>query len=328
MGRLRFYPDTKPGLTRKRSGRSFAFYDAEGALVRDPEVRRRILSLGIPPAYASVWISPHPNGHLQATGRDARGRKQYRYHADWTQARSETKYGNLAAFGEALPELRRWIDSRLRREAGDRGFALGAVLALIDASSIRVGNPAYAAENGSFGATTLQMGHMTVGDDAVTLSFPAKGGKAVTHRLTGRKLARVLHRLGELPGGDLFTYLDEAGEPCAVTSEEVNEAIRAVAGEAHSAKTFRTWNGTHAAFQHAREAGPVTVKGLSEAASARLHNTPTICRGSYIHPAVIALAADEDEARLARLAALAPEPRPGLRAGEPELLAFLPAAAG
>ncbi|MRX49000.1 DNA topoisomerase IB [Paracoccus sp. S-4012] len=326
MPRLRFYPDSRPGFTRRRSGRGYAYFDIDGALIRDPEVRLRIDSIGIPPAYKRVWISPHANGHLQATGRDARGRKQYRYHTDWTRTRSEKKYASLAAFGESLPGLRRWIDSRLRREAGDHGFAVGAVLALIDASSIRVGNPEYAAENGSFGATTLQTGHLTLGKGEVTLAFPAKGGKQVSQRLTGRKLARVLHQLGDLPGADLFTWLDEDGTPCAVTSEEVNDAIRAVCGEGHSAKTFRTWNGTHAAFQYAREAEILTIKGLSQAAADRLHNTPTISRNSYIHPAVLALSKLDDGLRRSQLAAIHASPRPGLKPGEPELLAFLPRA--
>lgn len=323
MARLRFYPDTRPGFSRRRAGRSFAFYEPDGTLIRDPEVRSRILAIGIPPAWRDVWISPYANGHLQATGRDAKGRKQYRYHPDWMQSQAETKYASLAAFGECLPALRRWIDSRLRREAGERGFALGAVLALIDASAIRVGNPAYTAENGSFGATTLQTSHLSLGESEVTLRFPGKGGKPVTQRLTGRKLARVMHRLGDLPGADLFVWIDEAGEPCSITSEEVNEAIRAVCGEGHSAKTFRTWNGTHAAFRHALEAESITIRSLSEAAAERLHNTPTICRNSYIHPAVIALAQESNAARRVRLAALEPQPRPGLRPGEAELLAFL-----
>lgn len=324
MARLRFYPDTRPGFTRRRAGRSFAFYDTDGALIRDVDVRTRILGLGIPPAWTDVWISPFANGHLQATGRDAKGRKQYRYHADWSQQRAETKYANLVSFGEALPALRRWIDARLRSgEAGERDFAVAAVLALIDRSAIRVGNEAYAAENNTFGATTLQTAHLDIDGSTVRLSFPAKGGKPVEHRLTGRKLARVLHQLADLPGGDLFTWLDAAGESQTVDSDMVNEAIRAVCGEVHSAKTFRTWNGTHAAFEAAHGDDPVTIRKLANAASERLLNTPTICRGSYIHPAVIALAQLDDDARRARLAALTAGEVAGLRKLEPELIAFL-----
>lgn len=324
MARLRFYPDARPGFTRRRAGRSFAFFDTDGALIRDPDVRARILGLGIPPAWTDVWISPFENGHLQATGRDAKGRKQYRYHADWSQQRAETKYASLVSFGEALPELRRWIDARLRSTGpGDRDFAVAAVLALIDRSAIRVGNEAYAAENGTFGATTLQLAHLDIDGSTVRLSFPGKGGKPVEHRLTGRKLARVLHQLSDLPGGDLFTWLDADGEPCTVDSDMVNEAIRAVCGEVHSAKTFRTWNGTHAAFEAAHGEGPVTIKSLANAASARLLNTPTICRGSYIHPAVIGLAELDDAARAERLAAAAAAEVAGLRKLEPELIAFL-----
>lgn len=324
MAKLRFYPDSRPGFSRRRAGRSFAFYDSDGALIRDPDVRSRILALGIPPAWTDVWVSPFANGHLQATGRDAKGRKQYRYHADWSQARSETKYANLVDFGQALPELRRWIDARLRGgSAGDRQFAVAAVLALIDRSAIRVGNEAYAAENGTFGATTLQDEHLDIDGSRIHLSFPGKGGKPVDQYLTGRKLARVLHQLADLPGGDVFAWLDRDGQPCTVGSDMVNEAIREVCGETHSAKSFRTWNGTHAAFEAAHAPGRVTIKTLAEAASARLHNTPTICRGSYIHPAVIGLAELDEAARLDRLAAAAAAEVSGLRKLEPELIAFL-----
>ena len=324
MARLRFYPDTRPGFSRRRAGRSFAFYDSDGGLIRDPDERTRILGLGIPPAWTDVWISPHANGHLQATGRDAKGRKQYRYHTDWSQARSETKYASLVTFGEALPELRRWIDNRLRRgNAGDRDFAVAAVLALIDRSAIRVGNESYASENGTFGATTLQDTHLDIDGSRIHLAFPGKGGKAIEHHLTGRKLARVLHQLSDLPGGDVFAYLDRNDEPVTVGSDMVNDAIRAVCGEAHSAKTFRTWNGTHAAFEAAHAEGPVTIKALANAASSRLLNTPTICRGSYIHPAVIDLAQLDDEARLALLSGMTTPAIDGLRKLEPELVGFL-----
>ena len=324
MARLRFYPDTRPGFSRRRAGRSFAFYDSDGGLIRDPDERTRILGLGIPPAWTDVWISPHANGHLQATGRDAKGRKQYRYHTDWSQARSETKYASLVTFGEALPELRRWIDNRLRRgNAGDRDFAVAAVLALIDRSAIRVGNESYASENGTFGATTLQDTHLDIDGSRIHLAFPGKGGKAIEHHLTGRKLARVLHQLSDLPGGDVFAYLDRNDEPVTVGSDMVNDAIRAVCGEAHSAKTFRTWNGTHAAFEAAHAEGPVTIKALANAASTRLLNTPTICRGSYIHPAVIDLAQLDDEARLALLSGMTAPAIDGLRKLEPELVGFL-----
>jgi len=322
--RLRFHPDSKPGFTRRRAGRGHAFHDADGQLIRDPEVRERILKLGIPPAWTDVWISPFANGHLQATGRDAKGRKQYRYHSDWSQARSETKYANLVSFGEALPQLRRWISARLRPDhAGERDFAVAAVLALIDRSAIRVGNEEYAKENGTFGATTLQCAHLELDGSHIRLAFPAKGGKRIEHTLTGRKLARALHQLSDLPGGDLFAWLDADGQPDAVSSDMVNDAIRAVCGEVHSAKTFRTWNGTHAAFEAAHGEGPISLKALSEAASARLHNTPAICRGSYIHPAVLGLAELEPGERLARLSALPDGTADELRKLEGPLIHFL-----
>lgn len=324
MARLRFYPDTKPGFTRRRAGRSHAFRDCDGGLIRDADMRARILGLGIPPAWTDVWISPHANGHLQATGRDARGRKQYRYHTDWSQARSETKYANLAGFGAGLADLRRWIEAHLRPDrAGSRDFAIAAVLALIDHSSIRIGNEAYTRENGSFGATTLKPAHVEVEGSHIRLAFTAKGGKQVERRLTGRRLARVLHQLSDLPGGDLFTWLDDAGEPCVVTSEMVNDAIRAVCGDAHSAKTFRTWNGTHAAFEAAFEDGPISIRSLSEAASLRLQNTPTICRNSYIHPAVIALSELSPDDRRARLSAIPGASVDLLRPHEAALIHYL-----
>lgn len=322
---LIYYPDDRPGITRRRCGKGFAYYAADGTRIADSAERARIAAIAVPPAYEDVWITPHANGHLQATGRDARGRKQYRYHPDWAAHRSSVKFDQLAAFGRALPRLRAFIARSLRAETGTANLAVGAVLALIDRASIRVGSPAYVRDNRSFGATTLLGRHVRFGDDRVTVSFRGKGGVRVRRTLTGRALQRAMSRIHDLPGAAFATWLDDDGTPHAVRSEQVNAAIAEVCGEGHSAKTFRTWNGTHAAFVLALQPGAVTIREMAEAAAARLDNTPAIARSSYIHPEVISLTELDPEARVARLAKLPGPALAGLRAGEPGLIGLLEA---
>lgn len=320
---LRYYPDDRPGIARRRCGRGFAYYDTDGTLISDAGERARIAAIAVPPAYVDVWITPHANGHLQATGRDARGRKQYLYHEHWAEHRAQVKFDQLGEFGRSLPRLRSFITRCLRAETGSADLAVGAVLALIDRASIRVGNPVYMRENRSFGATTLLGRHVRFGADRVTLSFRGKGGATVRRTLNGRALQAALNRIHDLPGAAFATWLGEDGEPHAVRSEQVNAAIADICGDGHSAKTFRTWNGTHAAFCRATKPGPLTVGDLAERAAERLDNTPAIARSSYIHPSVIALAEMDAENRMAVLGALSPKPVSGLRAGEADLICLL-----
>ncbi|RKF12617.1 DNA topoisomerase IB [Roseovarius spongiae] len=324
--RLVYFPDDRPGITRRRRGRGFSYYAPGGALIRDAAERARINAIAVPPAYASVWITPEPMGHLQATGRDAKGRKQYRYHADWAAMRAQRKYDGLAAFGRSLPRLRGRIAAGLRAPRGSRDLALAAVLALLDRAALRIGNEDYARENGSFGATTLLDRHVRFDAGGVTLDFPGKRGAPVSCHLHGPRLQRALHKIQDLPGADLIAWTDEDGAPRALRSDEVNAALAEICGEGATAKTFRTWNGTHAAFARAAQEGPLRIADMADAAADRLNNTPAIARGSYIHPQVIALADLSDADRAARLRALRPPSLARLRAREGRLIAFLESA--
>ncbi len=319
---LTYYPDDRPGITRHRHGRGFTYRAADGTTIADAGLRKWLKSLAVPPAYENVWITPKRNGHLLATGHDVRARKQYRYHPDWRAWRETTKFSHLADFGAALPRIRRRIAADLNGEAGERDFAVAAMLTLIDRTAIRVGTPEYADENGSFGATTLRGRHLRMTDGVLTLRYTAKGGQKVRTRLTDRKLARVLSALHDLPGATLASWTDDEGNAHAVTSEEVNARLAEIGGAGMTAKTFRTWAGSTAAMEAAlRSDGAPTIKALSEAAASRLHNTPTIARNSYIHPAVIALSEADTMARHA-LGHDLPEVR-GLRTAERALLRLI-----
>ncbi|NEX47906.1 DNA topoisomerase IB [Rhodobacter sp. ETT8] len=317
--------DNEPGIRRRRFGRGFAFYCPQNRRLTGAE-RARVLKLGIPPAYRDVWICPDPRGHLQATGRDARGRKQYIYHPLWADAQAETKYGQLAGFAEALPAIRRRIQSDLRGEAGDKAFTVAALVMLLDRGYLRIGNPTYTAQNRSFGATTLLRRHLRLRDGVVELGFRAKGGKRVRQTLRDKRLHKVLQQIGDLPGRNLFTYLSEDGQACPIGSADVNAYLTGVAGSGITAKTFRTWGGSLAAFETAMAAEAdcaLSIRDLAEAAAKRLHNTATISRKSYIHPDVLGLAALSPAERLDELAALRPAPISGLRRNEARLHAFL-----
>ncbi|WYI64801.1 DNA topoisomerase IB [Thioclava sp. GXIMD4216] len=313
---LCFYPDSRPGIARRRCGRGFSYTLPDGTtLARGPE-RARIEALGIPPAYEEVWISPRENGHLQATGLDARTRKQYRYHPLWSEARAAEKFETLTGFGHALPRIRRAVTRDLAEGPGEMSFALAAAVLLIDRLAMRVGNAAYTQANGSYGALTLRRRQMRLCEDGLRLSYTAKGGKKIRRRLTDRKLLKVLDQARDLPGAELITWIDEDGAPRALGSDQLNAYLSDLGQGNFTAKTFRTWSGSLAAFE-AAEAGGRTIKALSGAAAARLNNTPTVARNSYIHPKVIALA----EAR--RLPDLEPVKLRGLSAAEARLLALL-----
>lgn len=316
--------DAEPGITRRRAGKGFSYRGPDGRPL-SPRELARVRGLGIPPAYTSVWICPRADGHLQATGIDARGRKQYRYHPLWQSARSETKFGQLAAFGRALPALRRRLSRALQGDAGDMGFSLAALVLLLDRGYLRVGDAGYTAQNRTFGATTLLARHLSLSGDAVQLRFRAKGGKAVRLVLRDRRLHRILNQVGDLPGRRLFTWLDDEGRPRNLCSQDVNAWLAEVAGPGITAKTFRTWGGTLAAFETALAAdkAPLSLAAMAEAAAGRLHNTPAICRKSYIHPAVLDLARLPAEERAALLSPLVPAEADGLRKPERLLLSFL-----
>lgn len=287
---LVYYPDTRPGISRRRAGRGFCYHDTGGALIRDAGERARLAALAVPPAYEDVWICPLPHGHLQATGVDARGRKQYRYHPRWTEFRAQLKYADLAEFGRMLPRIRRRIARDLSGAPGGRGFAVAAVVAMIDRLSVRVGGAEYAEENGTYGATTLRHDHLRLTRTGLSLGYPGKGGREVRRQVRDTRLGRVLHELDDLPGATLVSWLDAEGRPREVTAGDVNAYLADITGEDRfTAKTFRTWNGSVAALAAVTPGEAPRIRTMAEAAAKRLSNTPAIARNSYIHPEVIRL---------------------------------------
>ncbi|MHA6326165.1 DNA topoisomerase IB [Roseivivax sp. CAU 1753] len=325
---LTYYPDSRPGITRRKQGRGWSYLAPDGTRIDAATERRRLDAIAVPPAYRDVWMCPDPSGHLQATGRDDKKRKQYRYHADWTAYRARRKFGHLATFGAALPGLRARIRRDLREgDAGDHAFAIAAILALLDRANLRVGNADYTRRNRTFGATTLKSRHLDLDGTEVRLDYRAKGGERVRKRLRDQTLNRVLERLDDLGGPTLVSWQDADGRTRAVNASEVNATLADLTGsDAITAKTFRTWNGTVAAFETAMAEDPPTIKAMTEAAAERLHNTPAICRTSYVHPRVIALADAELPARRVWMDR-ASETR-GLRQAEAGLLALLSEADG
>ena len=320
--KLIYYPDSEPGITRRRQGRGFSYIAVDGTRIDNGRERKRLAALAVPPAYEDVWISPKINGHLQATGRDSRDRKQYRYHPDFRAAREADKYDHLADFGQALPGIRRKLRDALHDTPGTADYAVAAVIALLDRLAIRIGNQGYAEENGTYGATTLRQKHIRFDGDTLHLRYPAKGGKKVKRAIRDKTLNRTLGRLHDLPGATLINWLDADDHPRGVTSDQVNARLAAMAGQdGITAKTFRTWAGSEAALHTILASDGCTIKAASEAAAERLANTPTIARKSYIHPAVIALC-DMDGASREKLIQNA-APVGGLRKTEQVLLHLL-----
>jgi DNA topoisomerase I len=285
--------DLEPGIRRK-GGKRFAYVDAKGRPVTDEKTLERIRMLAIPPAWTDVWISPDRDGHIQATGRDVRGRKQYRYHARWTAFRDEAKYSSLVQFADALPKLRRQVDADLRQKGTPRERVLAAIVWLLDKTMIRVGNESYAKENKSFGLTTLKLRHMNVEGSTLRFSFKGKSGKEWRVRLVDRRIARIMRLLQDLPGQELFNYIDDDGERRLIRSQDVNGYIREAMGEEFSSKHFRTWGGTVAAahlFEQVEvpesQAGQRRAMNATiDKVAALLGNTRSVCRTCYIHPAV------------------------------------------
>lgn len=292
---LAYVCDGEPGIRRRRAGRGFSYRWPDGSRVTEEETLERIRRLAIPPAYRDVWICTDPDGHLQATGRDGRGRKQYRYHPRWTELREGTKFGRMLEFCEALPAIRRRVDADLSRRGLPRDKVLAAVVRLLETTLIRIGNESYARENRSYGLTTLRDDHAAVDGSEIRFAFKGKSGKEWTVSLKDRRLARVVRACREVPGDELFQYVDEDGERRAVTSGDVNDYLRAVTGRDFTAKDFRTWAGTVLAAVALAAGGPAdsragarrnVTRAIAQVA-ARLGNTATVCRKSYVHPDIL-----------------------------------------
>lgn len=292
---LHYTSDTRPGIRRKRAGKGFTYTDADGQAVRDKTSLQRIRRLAIPPAWTAVWISPDPLGHIQATGRDAKGRKQYRYHERWREVRDENKYGRMLDFAKALPRIRARTNEDLAKQGLPREKVLAAVVRLLEKTLIRVGNEEYARENNSFGLTTMRNRHVQVSGSRIGFRFRGKSGIEHEVKIVDRRLARVIDRCGDLPGQELFQYVSEDGEPRAIDSEDVNAYLQEISGEEFTAKDFRTWAGTVlaaralqeiASFDDEAQAKRNVVQAI-ETVAKRLGNTRAICRKCYVHPAII-----------------------------------------
>ncbi|GEP03529.1 DNA topoisomerase IB [Methylobacterium oxalidis] len=292
---LRYVDDRMPGLTRRKSGTGFRYLDAKGQPVRDAATLARIRSLAIPPAYTEVWICPRANGHIQATGRDAKGRKQYRYHPEFREARESSKFSHIMAFADALPSIRVRIDADMRRPGLPREKVLATVVHLLESTLIRVGNDDYARANKSYGLTTLRDPHVRVQGAELSFRFKGKSGKTWNLSVKDRRVARIVKACQDLPGQELFQYVDEDGEQRDVTSADVNAYLREITGQDITAKDFRTWAGTVLAALALREfeafdseaKAKKNVRTAIESVAGRLGNTPTICRKCYIHPQIL-----------------------------------------
>jgi DNA topoisomerase-1 len=323
-GVLRHSSDTEPGITRKRMGRYWGYFDADGTRITDRDEIDRLNAIGLPPAYSDAWFCADPNGHLQATGVDARGRKQYRYHPAYREKRDAAKYEGLLEFGKALPKLRRRVEQDLERRKLTRETVLAAVVRLLDTQHIRIGNEEYARENKSFGATTLRSRHLRRKGAALMMRFTGKHGIVHEVKVTDTNLKRICKRCQELPGQMLFQYVNGDGEPQPVTSSDVNDYIRQASGGEFTAKHFRTWSASVIAFdqmlkkaEHAR----ISVKTVVEPVAEALGNTVAISRKSYVHPRLIDAIKDDSRDPLGGMER--PRPRTRLSSAEVGLLAFL-----
>jgi DNA topoisomerase-1 len=302
---LRYVSDAAPGIGRIASGKGFRYVDARGAPVKDPATLTRIRALAIPPAWTDVWICPLARGHIQATGRDARGRKQYRYHADWRTVRDETKFERMLSFSAALPAIRRAIDADLALPGMPRRKVIATVVRLLESTGIRVGNDEYAKANRSYGLTTLRSHHVEIDGAKLRFEFRGKSGKVHSVGIADRRLARIVARCQSLPGEELFQYIDDEGGRQAVGSGDVNDYIREISGDDFTAKDFRTWVGTMLACDalltmgsaESEKEAKANVNAAIDEVAGKLNNTRAVCRKYYIHPAILDAYAD---GRLAR----------------------------
>lgn len=292
---LRYVSDNRRGIARQGSPGAFHYVDADGKAVKDEATLARIKSLAIPPAWTDVWICAEENGHLQATGRDARGRKQYRYHSRWRHLRDEVKFERMLNFGKALPGIRREVDAALKLPGLPREKVLATVVYLLELTMMRIGNEEYARSNKSFGLTTLRNRHVRIDGSAVEFRFRGKSGVFHSVKVEDRRLARIIQRSRDLPGQELFQYVDDDGNRHAIDSADVNDFLRRISGEDYTAKDFRTWSGTILAalalqefekFDSEAQAKRNVVRAI-ESVAEKLGNTPSICRKCYVHPAII-----------------------------------------
>lgn len=322
---LHYVDDSQPGIHRKKIRGKFQYFDAQDERIKDADEIKRLNALAVPPAYTDVWICADPRGHLQATGRDAKGRKQYRYHPRWCEVRDIDKYSRLQEFGKALPKLRKQLEAQLAEPGFSREKVLAAVVMLLDATLIRVGNSQYAKDNKSYGLTTLRTRHVDVAGSEIQFHFRGKSGIEHEVSVKDRRLARVVKRCQELPGQDLFQYLDDDGNRHTINSADVNDYLHQLTGADFTAKDYRTWAGTAMALAVLRElewqpesdAKRHVVAAVRDVAK-QLGNTPAVCRKCYIHPAVLEHFSLGELSRLPR-----PRVRKGLKAEEVALAMFL-----
>jgi DNA topoisomerase-1 len=341
---LLYVTDGIAGISRRRSGGGWSYYDPRGELIRDHSLRKRLASLAIPPGWTDVWICPDPDGHIQATARDARGRKQYRYHPSYRDARDQSKFRRMLEFSEALPVLRERIEHDLRSDNLGRHQLLATVVRLLDKTLIRVGNDEYARANRSFGLTTLRRRHVKVNGSTLRFTFRGKSGVDHSVAVTDLRLAHIVQRCQDLPGQEMFQYVDSFGKRQSITSDDVNEYLREISGRDITAKDFRTWGGTMVAALELRAMGPASSRREADrnilraidVVSERLGNTRTVCRKYYVHPELIAAyhlgltvpatAAATATPTATRPRALRPErPEAALRRDEVAVLQFLQA---
>ena len=326
---LTYVNDDMPGITRIRSGKGFSYKGPDGRTITDKAERKRLASLAIPPAYTDVWICSDPRGHLQATGRDARGRKQYRYHPAFRAQQDAAKFARLGKFGACLPALRAQVEKDISARGTSRRCVIATIIHLLDCTAIRIGNETYARQNRSYGLTTLRTRHVNVSSTAVRFHFRGKSGVEHEVTLRDRRLARLMRRCMELPGQQLFQYLDEDGQRRAVSSNDVNLYLREMTGRDFTAKDYRTWAGSALALERLRKldasSASVARQNLVETVkqvASQLGNTPAVCRQCYIHPAILQAFSDGELVKL-RVA----RKRKWLSAEEVALLAFLRKAA-
>ncbi len=331
--RLRYVSDERPGYSRRRAGKGFVYYDQHGERITDEATLKRIRALVLPPAWKDVWISPYPRGHIQATGRDDRGRKQYRYHDEWAEARGQQKFSRTLAFARALPKVRFAVEDDLRGKPLARRTVLATVVRLLETTLIRVGNREYAESNKSYGLTTMRNRHVEVNGSKLQFDFVGKSGKRHVVQVSHPRIARIVRSLQELPGQELFQYIDAEGERQTVDSADVNEYLREISGDDFTAKDFRTWAGTVLAawalceFEKIDSQAAVkrNITAAIKRVAAQLGNTPAVCRSSYIHPEILNSYMDGsllDYLRLEIKAALREELR-GLTSEETAVLMLL-----
>ncbi|MGY8973380.1 MAG: DNA topoisomerase IB [Sphingomonadales bacterium] len=298
MTKLIYVDDDLPGITRKGAGRGWAYYDPEGKLLTDAAEKRRLNAVALPPAYTDAWFCPAPNGHILATGIDAKGRKQYRYHPEFRAAREGEKFDSCVTFGSLLPLVRKRVEADLRGHKLTREGAIASVVRLLDLGAVRVGNEGYAKANKSFGATTLRQRHAELTGKVLRLRYKGKAGKLREVTLSDGSLARMVRKMQDLPGQHLFKYTDDEGDLHTVGSSDVNDYLREAMGQDFTAKNFRTWHASVKALSCLRDGeGAMPMKALLECVADHLGNTPAVTRKSYIHPAVFELLEDQESWR-------------------------------